>query len=305
MLIAAHPKERTMMNALVMTRRASPRTSPATSTDYARVARAIGYLTAHHREQPRLERIASEVGLSEFHFQRMFERWAGVSPKRFAQLLTLQESKRRLRESRTVLETSLDEGLSGPSRLHDLFVRIERMTPGEYRRAGRDLTIRWGVEATPLGSAVLAATDRGLCVVSFVDGDAERQAEGILRDRWPEATLQRAPPAVRRYGVELRARLDGRVDHPLPLVLRGTDFQIHVWEALIRVPPGRVLAYADLARAAGEPRAVRAVASAVAANPIAYLVPCHRVIRSTGAFGQYRWGTVRKTAMLGLERARD
>jgi AraC family transcriptional regulator, regulatory protein of adaptative response / methylated-DNA-[protein]-cysteine methyltransferase len=297
-------KERATMDAIVMSGPPSPRSSPGAATDYARVARAIEYLTAHRRDQPRLERVAAEVGLSEFHFQRMFERWAGVSPKRFAQLLTLEESKRRLRESRTLLETSLGEGLSGPSRLHDLFVRVERMTPGEYKRAGRDVVIRWGVASTPLGGAVLAATDRGLCLVSFVDDDPAARAEGILRERWPEATFERAPAAVRAYGDELRARLEGRVDQPLPIVLRGTDFQINVWEALIRVAPGQVLAYSDLARAAGEPRAVRAVASAVAANPIAYLVPCHRVIRSTGAFGQYRWGPVRKTAMLGLERAR-
>lgn len=278
--------------------------SPTTATDYARVARAIAYLVAHHREQPRLERVASEIGLSEFHFQRMFERWAGVSPKRFAQLLTLEESRRRLRESRSLLDTSLRSGLSGPSRLHDLFVRVERMTPGEYKRAGRHVTIRWAVEPTPLGDALLAATDRGLCGVSFLENDAEAEAERALRERWPEATFERAPVALRAYAGELRARLEGRGDQPLPIVLRGTDFQINVWEALIRIPPGRVLAYADLAKAAGEPRAVRAVASAVAANPIAYLVPCHRVIRSTGAFGQYRWGPVRKTAMLGLEMAR-
>jgi AraC family transcriptional regulator of adaptative response/methylated-DNA-[protein]-cysteine methyltransferase len=294
-----------MTNAIAMAERASPRASPAAASDYARVARAIEYLTAHHREQPRLERVASEVGLSEFHFQRMFERWAGVSPKRFAQLLTLEESKRRLRESRTLLETSLGEGLSGPSRLHDLFVRVERMTPGEYKRAGRGVTVRWALEPTRLGTVVLGATDRGLCVVSFVDGDGEAQARGLLRDRWPEAAFERDPGALRGYGDELRARLEGRVGQPLPVVLRGTDFQIKVWEALVRVPAGRVLAYADVARAAGAPSAVRAVASAVAANAIAVLVPCHRVICSTGAFGQYRWGAPRKTALLGLERARD
>jgi AraC family transcriptional regulator of adaptative response/methylated-DNA-[protein]-cysteine methyltransferase len=274
------------------------------SADYARVERAIRFLVAHRREQPSLARVAAAVGLSEFHFQRMFERWAGVSPKRFSQLLTLEEGKRLLRETRSLLETSLELGLSGPSRLHDLFLAIERMTPGEYKSAARGLTIRWSVASTPLGPAVFSATDRGLCGVSFVGDAGIDDVEDELRALWPASKLERDRGALRAYADELASRLAGKAGQPLPLLLRGTPLQLKVWEALVQIPPGHVLAYSDVAKLAGVPRAVRAVASAVAANPIACLVPCHRVIHATGAFGQYHWGAARKAALLGLERAR-
>jgi AraC family transcriptional regulator of adaptative response/methylated-DNA-[protein]-cysteine methyltransferase len=278
--------------------------SAAAGADYARVERAIRFLVAHRREQPSLARVAAEVGLSEFHFQRMFERWAGVSPKRFSQLLTIEEGKRLLNETRSLLETSLELGLSGPSRLHDLFLKIERMTPGEYKAKARGLAIRWSVEPTPLGKAIFSATDRGLCGVSFVGDEGAGEIEDELRALWPEATLTRDRAAVRGYAEQLTARLSGEAGAPLPLLLRGTDLQLKVWEALLQIPAGRVLAYSDVAKLAGAPRAVRAVASAVAANPVACLVPCHRVIHATGAFGQYHWGAARKAALLGLERAR-
>lgn len=272
--------------------------------NYARVERAIGFLVAERRGHPSLAQVAASVGLSEFHFQRIFERWAGVTPKRFAQLLTLDEGKRLLRETRSLLEASLELGLSGPSRLHDLFVRIERMTPGEYKDAARGLVIRWAVDETPLGPAVFSATERGLCGLSFVGETPLDEVESQLRAMWPEAKLVQDPAGLGAYAAELRARLEGCGERPLSLLLRGTPLQLKVWEALVHIPRGQILAYSDVAKLAGQPRAVRAVASAVAANPVACLVPCHRVIQATGAFGQYRWGPSRKAALLGLERAR-
>lgn len=274
------------------------------ASDYARVERALRYIESRVREQPTLQEVAAEVGLSEFHFQRLFQRWAGVSPKRFLQFLTLQEAKRLLAESRSVLEVSFDVGLSGPSRLHDLFMSLERITPGEYRSSAPNLTLWWGVEDTPLGPALFGAMERGLCAVSFlVDGD-ERRAARELTERWPGATVRHAPDRIGAYARDLRDRMTGDVTRPLGIVLKGTDLQLRVWEALLRVPPGAVATYSDIARLSGSPSAVRAVASAIGQNPIACLIPCHRVIQSTGAFGGYHWGTARKAALLGLERAR-
>src|SRR5262249_10638879 len=235
-------KERAMMGAVVMLPTASA------GADYARVERAIRFIITHRREQPSLARVAAVVGLSEFHFQRMFERWAGVSPKRFAQLLTIDEGKRLLRETRSLLDASFELGLSGPSRLHDLFLKLERMTPGEYKEAARGLTIRWSIEPTPLGPAVFSATERGLCGLSFVGEANRRDVEDELRTHWPEARLVHAPEAVRPYAAELAERLAGKPGRPLSLLLRGTDLQMKVWEALIQIPTGHVLAYADVAK---------------------------------------------------------
>lgn len=273
------------------------------ASDYARVERAIRFIEARASEQPPLAAIAAEVGLSEFHFQRLFRRWAGVSPKRFLQFLTVQEAKRLLDESRTVLDTSLEVGLSGPGRLHDLFVSLERMTPGEYKASASGLTVEWDLVDTVLGPAMVAALRDAICAVSFVDGEAEARA--ALADRWPGARLVQARRTIRPHAELLRGRLRGRADRPLSLLLRGSPLQLQVWEALLRIPTGRVASYGDVARLAGAPAATRAVASAVADNAIACLIPCHRVIRSTGAFGEYRWGAARKIALLGLEQARS
>ena len=274
------------------------------SDDYARVERAIHFIQDHVPEQPSLAQVARDAGLSEFHFQRLFQRWAGVSPKRFLQFLTLEEAKRRLEESRSLLETSFDVGLSGPSRLHDLFLTLERMTPGAYKKGGEGLALRWGVAATPFGPALFAATDRGLCGLSFVGTEGEAGAVDQLRARWPDAGLAHSPSFIRPYADELRARAAGKPGRTLSLILKGTPLQFKVWEALLRIPSGRLAAYSDVARLAGVPRAARAVGAAVGQNPIAYLIPCHRVILSTGAFGGYRWGSARKAAILGVERAR-
>jgi AraC family transcriptional regulator of adaptative response/methylated-DNA-[protein]-cysteine methyltransferase len=275
------------------------------NSDYARVARIIRFIQSRVHEQPSLAECAAHVGLSEFHVQRLFQRWAGVSPKRFLQFLTLDAAKLELAEARSLLDASLAVGLSGPSRLHDLFLAIERMTPGEYKAQAAGLTLRWGVEATPLGPALLAALDRGLCGVSFLGDGGEAAAVEELAARWPRATLARAPGAVARYGAALRARLRGEPAQPFGVVLKGTPFQLQVWEALLRVPPGALVSYGDVAERVCSRAAARAVGAAVGANPLAVLIPCHRVIRGTSAFGGYRWGAERKLALLAAEHARE
>jgi AraC family transcriptional regulator of adaptative response/methylated-DNA-[protein]-cysteine methyltransferase len=272
--------------------------------DYARIEQAIGYLEAHHTEQPRLSELAQAVGLSELHLQRLFHRWAGVTPKSFLQFVTPGHAKRLLGESRALLGSSLEVGLSGPSRLHDLFVTVEAMTPGEYRAQGAGVTLRWGFHDTPFGEGLFVASDRGLCGVSFVEPLSRANVLEDLRGRWPRAGWAEAPYATRRYAHELTARVQGQPSGPLSLVLEGTPLQLKVWEALLRIPEGAVVSYEALSKAVGRPRGARAVGTAVGANPIGYLIPCHRVIRSTGAFGEYHWGSLRKQAMLGLEQAR-
>jgi AraC family transcriptional regulator of adaptative response/methylated-DNA-[protein]-cysteine methyltransferase len=276
----------------------------ATGSDYARIERAIHFIQSRVREQPTLADVANELGLSEFHCQRLFQRWAGVSPKRFLQILTLEHAKQVLADSRSLLEASAEVGLSGPSRLHDLFLSLEHITPGEYKAGAKGLTVYWGVEDTPLGPALFAALDRGLCGVSFVMEGGEHSALHELRERWPGAKLEHRPAASAPYAKELRARMHGQAGQPLSLVLKGTPLQLKVWEALLRIPEGSAVAYADLARMAGVPKAARAVGTAVGQNPIACLIPCHRVISSSGVFGSYHWGAARKAALLGAELSR-
>lgn len=271
--------------------------------DYAKVEKAIRFLTRQRLESPSLAQVAAEVGLSEFHFQRLFQRWAGVSPKRFLQFLTLQEAKRLLRESRSVLDTSLEVGLSGGGRLHDLFLGLERMTPGEYKARAAGLCLNWGVAETPFGPALFAGFERGLCGVDFLLEDGVEGALGRLGDRWPGARLEAAPSLARYYAANLQARMEGRPE-PLGLVLKGTPFQLQVWEALLRIPAGQAVGYGDLATLAGSPGASRAVGTALGHNALAMVIPCHRVIQSTGAFGDYRWGSARKGALLAFEQAR-
>ena len=266
-------------------------------SDYHRIERAIQFLDGKAREQPTLAEVAGAVGLSEFHFQRLFQRWAGISPKRFLQVVTIADARRLLDESRSLLDVALEVGLSGPSRLHDLFLSIERMTPGEYRRRADGMKLTWGRADTPLGEAVFAVAERGLAGVTFAGGLEE------LRRRWPGARFTRDDAVAERYAGFLRARLRGGKTEPIGLVLKGTPLQLKVWEALLAIPAGRVASYGDVAALAGAPSAVRAVASAVGQNPIACLIPCHRVIRATGAVGDYRWGVERKRTLLALERA--
>jgi AraC family transcriptional regulator, regulatory protein of adaptative response / methylated-DNA-[protein]-cysteine methyltransferase len=272
-------------------------------SDYDRIAQAIHFIEQNYRRQPTLDEVARSVYLSEFHFQRLFRRWVGISPKRFLQFLTIEHAKRRLDECRSVLDATYDAGLSSPGRLHDLFVTLEAVTPGEYKQKGAGLRISYGFHDTPFGTALLGATERGLCALSFVDDGGEGEAIDELRERWPLGDLDEDA----RRTAELAARIFGpqpRDDRPIPLFVQGTNHQVRVWEALLRVPAGALVSYEQLAAAAGRPDAVRAVAGAVARNQVAYVIPCHRVIRKLGAFGGYRWGSERKRAILGWEAAR-
>lgn len=278
--------------------------------DYAKIEKALYFLDRHAERQPSLQEVAAEVGLSEFHFQRLFQRWAGVSPKRFLQYVTLRKAKEMLTgsNSKTLLQTSLALGLSGTSRLHDLFLKLECMTPGEYKKQAKGLTIYWSLEQTPFGPALFAVLgDRGLCGLSFfpsreASNRARERALKVLRAQWSGAKFKRSSKAIAPYVDGLRRRISGRTDQPISLVLKGTPFQFKVWEALLQIPIGHVVNYGKLAERVGLPKASRAVGSAVGRNSIAYLIPCHRVIQSTGTFGKYRWGSDRKRIILALER---
>jgi AraC family transcriptional regulator of adaptative response/methylated-DNA-[protein]-cysteine methyltransferase len=270
---------------------------------YPIIEQALLFLGANARAHPSLAEVAASVGMSEFHFQRLFTRWAGVSPKRFLQFQTLEHAKRLLREQRSLLDVTYEAGLSSPGRLHDLFVSVDAVTPGEFKRGGLGLTIDYGMHDTPFGDCLIAVTDRGVCALGFLG--AESDAVDDLRDRWPNATLRESPAATEPYAAAIFGDEDARAGAPpLRLHVRGTNFQLKVWEALLRIPAGRVSTYEEIAEAIGSPTATRAVGAAVGANPVAYLIPCHRVIRKTGAFGEYRWGAARKRAMLGWEAAR-
>jgi AraC family transcriptional regulator of adaptative response/methylated-DNA-[protein]-cysteine methyltransferase len=275
---------------------------PARDLPYnARIANAIGYVAEHYQEQPSLEEMADAANLSPFHFQRVFKRWAGVSPKRFLQYVTLAHAKKLLAGDASVLDAALDTGLSGPSRLHDLFVTCEAMTPGEFKALGYRLVIRWGLHDGPLGRVLLGATERGVCWLSFVSEGNAPAIEAFERE-WQGATLVRDQATTADY-VRRGFELAERAREPLPLLLRGTNFQIKVWEALLRIPFGQVVSYQAIARAVGQPRAVRAVGAAVGRNNISWLIPCHRVILSTGVIHNYRWGAAQKRKLLTLESA--
>lgn len=270
--------------------------------DYRTVERAIRFLDEHFHRQPGLAEVAQHVGLSEFHFQRLFSRWVGISPKRFLQYLTKEYAKTALERSRPLLDVSLDAGLSGPGRLHDLFVQCEAVTPGEYKAAGEGLVIRYGVHPTPFGEALLAVTERGICGLRFVTSPGGAAELEEVRETWAAAEFREDKPETGRLIEQIFAPGDDPV--PLHLYIRGTNWQIKVWEALLRIPPGTRFTYSDIAAQIGAARAARAVGNALNHNPIAYLIPCHRVVRQTGVDHNYRWGGDRKRAMLAWEAAR-
>jgi AraC family transcriptional regulator of adaptative response/methylated-DNA-[protein]-cysteine methyltransferase len=268
--------------------------------DYQRVEKAIHFLQAHHRHQPDLAAAARAANLSEFHFQRLFTRWAGISPKRFVQFLTVEHAKRCLTASRAVLDASLDSGLSGPGRLHDLFVTVEAVTPGEFKSRGSGLLIEYEFQPTPFGRCLIGVTSRGVCWLSFLRGNAAAAVDE-MREHWRGAAFARRADAVRPVANRIFAPLSAARREPLAALVRGTNFQLRVWSALLRVPPGSVVSYESLAAVIGAGTATRAVGRAVGSNTLAYLIPCHRVIRKTGLPGGYRWGVDRKRALLGWE----
>lgn len=282
------------------------RYSPAMPSDYQRVGLALEFLESRAHMQPALDDLAHHLGLSPAHCHKLFHRWAGLTPKDFVQLVTLARAKDALQRPASVLDAALDSGLSGPGRLHDLFVLAEAMTPGEYARGGAGLCIRWGVHETPLGWTLFLATTRGLCGLEFLEGEggagADAEAARVARARWPAAEVVHDPGATVGFAEAVNAALRGAPAGPLPVVLGGTPFQCQVWLALLRIPAGRTASYGDVAEAVGRPAASRAVGGAVGANRISILIPCHRVLRSSGALGGYRWGETRKRLLLALEK---
>jgi AraC family transcriptional regulator of adaptative response/methylated-DNA-[protein]-cysteine methyltransferase len=283
-------------------KRADP--NPEQSGDYRRIALAIEFIRKHADTQPSLDRIARAAGLSSFHLQRLFSRWAGISPKRFLQALTIERAKALLRNQGDILGASFDAGLSGPGRLHDLFVSVEAMTPGEYKRRGAGLVIRYGFHPTPLGIGFVAATDRGICSLTFADSAPERAAiEYRFHREWSGARRIEERGAAAEAFAKVFNRSPGK-SRPLSALVHGTNFQIQVWRALLAIPRGAAASYGGVARGIGRPTAHRAVAGAVAANPVGILIPCHRVLRQDGGLGGYRWGETRKAAALLLEMPR-
>ncbi len=271
------------------------------AADYARVERAIRYLAGNADRRPSLAEVARGAGLSAAHFQRLFTRWAGISPKRFLQYLTKEHAVALLKRSVTVLDAAFEAGLSGPGRLHDLIVNVEAATPGEVASGGKGIAVAWGFASTPFGECLLGVTDRGLCHLAFVGRGGREVALEELRRRWPRAVLREDRSLAERAASRAFA---GAGRGRLGVHLAGTNFQLKVWEALMRVPEGAVTTYAEVAQRIGRPTAARAVAGAVAANPVAWIIPCHRVLRTYGGLGGYRWGLERKQAMLGWEAAR-
>jgi len=273
------------------------------SDDYTRVEQAIRFLETNYKAQPSLEEVAASVNLSEFHFQRLFTRWVGISPKRFLQYLTKEHAKELLNRSQNILEAAYESGLSSPGRLHDLFVATEAVTPGEFKSRGEGLAITFGFHPTPFGECLLALTERGICDLLFVEQDRRDTALSLLDRRWQQADLRQderqTAPIIRRIFSPIKEGTGG----PISVYLRGTNFQIKVWEALLQIPTGAVVTYQDIANYLGTPHAARAVGNAVGSNPVPVLIPCHRVIHKAGDFGGYRWGTARKKALLGWEMA--
>jgi AraC family transcriptional regulator of adaptative response/methylated-DNA-[protein]-cysteine methyltransferase len=269
-------------------------------TDYERIKKAIEFIRSNFQQQPDLDAVAKEVYLSPFHFQRLFKDWAGVSPKKFLQYISLQHAKKLLQEH-TVSDTAFETGLSGSGRLHDLFISIEGMTPGEYKNGGEQLQINYSFAETPFGNIIVASTPKGICHLAFADDEGKALKE--LQSQFPKARFKQVVDTIQQNALFIFTQ-DWKDLSKIKLHLKGTPFQIKVWEALLKIPMGDVSTYSGIANTISNPNASRAVGTAIGDNPVAFLIPCHRVIRSTGDFGQYHWGSIRKTAMIGWEAAK-
>ncbi|MDL5514885.1 methylated-DNA--[protein]-cysteine S-methyltransferase [Arenibacter sp. M-2] len=267
--------------------------------NYCRIAEAIDYIQQNFIDQPTLEEVAEKVHLSPFHFQRLFTEWAGVSPKKFLQFISVQHAKSILENSQTTLfETAYKTGLSGTGRLHDLFVKIEGMTPGEYKKKGENLSINYSFAQSPFGEIIVASTHKGICYMGFVDN--KKIAFSELEKRFPKANFIQQTDGMQQNALQIYTQ-DWTKINKIKLHLKGTDFQLKVWEALLKIPEGNLVTYGSIAHHIQKPKASRAVGTAIGNNPIAFLIPCHRVIQSTGLFGGYMWGSTRKTAIIGWE----
>lgn len=269
--------------------------------NFNRIAEAISYIKANFKTQPGLEQIAEKVNLSPFHFQRLFSEWAGTTPKRFLQYISIGYAKEMLKENQSLFDTALETGLSGTSRLHDLFVNIEGMTPGEYKNGGENLCINYSFAESPFGNVIVASTSKGICHIAFYDD--ENTAFVNLQCQFPAAQYQQILDKEQQNALYIFSH-DWSKLHQIKLHLKGTDFQLKVWEALLKIPMGKLATYGNIAKQLQNPNASRAVGTAIGDNPVAFLIPCHRVIQSSGALGGYHWGVNRKTAMIGWEAAK-
>ena len=274
------------------------------SEDYHRIARAIAFMRQHHLNQPNLATVAQHIGLSEYHFQRLFTQWAGISPKRFLQYLTVEYAKSKITQTKSLLDLTLDVRLSSPGRLHDLFVTLEAMSPGEFKAGGAGLQIRYGIHDTPFGTSLIATTARGICNLYFLETTDEKTAAQRLRLAWKNAEIIRDEQATQSLRDLIFISETLSEQKPLTLLVKGTNFQIQVWRALLKLPFGAIATYQTIAQLVARPTAARAVGNAIGNNPIGYLIPCHRVIRESGELGGYGWGLERKTVMLGWEASR-
>lgn len=269
--------------------------------NYRRIAEAINFIKENFTLQPSLEEIASAVNMSHFHFQKLFTDWAGVSPKKFLQYISIKYAKQLLQQQEaTLFDTAFKTGLSGTGRLHDLFINIEGMTPGEYKNGGESLVIDYGMESTPFGELLVASTTKGICYMAFAD--EYQEAFNLLNAQFPKANFNKNNNEQHQKALAI-FQGDWSEQHQIKLHLRGTDFQLKVWEALLKIPMGKLSTYGKLAQKIQKPNASRAVGTAIGSNPVAFLIPCHRVIQSTGNFGGYMWGNTRKTAIIGWESA--
>ncbi|MBE9161481.1 methylated-DNA--[protein]-cysteine S-methyltransferase [Tychonema sp. LEGE 06208] len=275
--------------------------SVCASEDYHRIARAIAFMRQNHLNQPNLATVAQHIGLSEYHFQRLFTQWVGISPKRFLQYLTVEYAKSKIAQTKSLLDLTLDVRLSSPGRLHDLFVNLEAMSPGEFKAGGAGLQIRYGIHDTPFGKSLIATTTRGICNLYFLDIADEQSAEQRLRLTWKNAEIIRDEKATESWRDQIFNSETLSEQKPLTLLVKGTNFQIQVWRALLKLPFGAIATYQTIAQMVARPTAARAVGNAIGKNPIGYLIPCHRVIRESGEVGGYAWGVERKTVMLGWE----
>jgi AraC family transcriptional regulator of adaptative response/methylated-DNA-[protein]-cysteine methyltransferase len=274
----------------------------AMNSDYQRIAEAIEFINANADQQPNLEAVATQLNLSPFHFQRLFCRWAGVTPKKYLQTLTVERAKQLLAEAQPLLSVSERVGLSSPSRLHDHFVQLEAVTPGEFKTGGAGLSIDYAVNSSPFGDIFVAATERGICKLAFIDQSKIELHIAELQRRWPRATLHSQESEQFKIVASL---FDSKIpDRPLSLHVSGTNFQINIWRALLQIPEGTLASYSQVAEAVNRPKAARAVGTAIGANPVAFFIPCHRVLRQNGNIGGYHWGTTRKHAMHAWESAR-
>jgi AraC family transcriptional regulator of adaptative response/methylated-DNA-[protein]-cysteine methyltransferase len=271
------------------------------AADYAVVQRAIAYISEHWREQPEIDAIAAAVSVTDSELHHLFRRWAGLTPKAFVQALTLDHARKLLRDSASVLDASYEVGLSGPGRLHDLFVTHEAMSPGEWKTGGEGLIIRYGFHPSPFGMALVMATDRGLAGLAFGDAGEEKKSMADMTSRWPKANYVEDRESTSALAHRIFDPKQWRAERPLRVILIGTDFQVRIWETLLTIPMGRAVTYSDIASKIMKPTASRAVGAAVGRNPISFVVPCHRVVGKSGELTGYHWGITRKRAMLGWE----